>query len=336
MDEDTTDEATLSHAECEVLHDRPPLVKAIEWVGTHPFATGVLAILGILGFILSIYSFAQGQVQAEADQKVQEALTDQVGTVQQDLQKVPGVVPEAADFDPVIASVNPIDDADNITFSNDFLTKITPEMTARDRYDLLRWLQTNDGQSFSEIFVASFAVKSVAQRDFVQIAPYLIVQVGSVSEIPQNMTLLDLGERGGAASIRDFSSAILPKAGYYYAPLVNGDNMEIRSDVDYFTLMPGEPEEFVLWLNSVSGYIYNMRIGVQYRYKDRHGVHWVTNFFRNGAPNHLIRAYGHNGDAEYKLYREASPEAVRAMSQRNDDFESLVGKGRVFNPRQVY
>jgi len=41
-------------------------VRVIEWIGTHPFATGLMAVIGIIGFVFSIYTFAVDQADTAA------------------------------------------------------------------------------------------------------------------------------------------------------------------------------------------------------------------------------------------------------------------------------
>lgn len=55
-------------------------VRVIEWVGTHPFATGLMAVLGIIGFVFSIYTFVVDQADSKASsaqaEKMQGSIID--------------------------------------------------------------------------------------------------------------------------------------------------------------------------------------------------------------------------------------------------------------------
>ncbi|WP_172807055.1 hypothetical protein [Citromicrobium sp. RCC1897] len=42
-----------------------PIVGLIEWVGSHPFATGVMALLGLAGTVLSVYGFEIDRTEAQ-------------------------------------------------------------------------------------------------------------------------------------------------------------------------------------------------------------------------------------------------------------------------------
>lgn len=53
----------------------------IEFVGTHPFATGLMAILGIVGFVLSVISFSMDIENAAQSQADTDALKKDLGAV---------------------------------------------------------------------------------------------------------------------------------------------------------------------------------------------------------------------------------------------------------------
>lgn len=61
-------------------------VRVIEWIGTHPFATGLMAVLGIIGFVFSIYTYVvdQADTQASAAQaeEMQSSITDLSATTE--------------------------------------------------------------------------------------------------------------------------------------------------------------------------------------------------------------------------------------------------------------
>ncbi len=55
--------------------------KAIEFCGKHPFATGLLAILGIIGFMISIKGYSVDRDEAASTTKQVESVSNQIKTL---------------------------------------------------------------------------------------------------------------------------------------------------------------------------------------------------------------------------------------------------------------
>jgi len=55
--------------------------KVIEFCGKHPFATGLLAILGIIGFIISVKGYRVDRQEAESTTQQVESVSNQIKTL---------------------------------------------------------------------------------------------------------------------------------------------------------------------------------------------------------------------------------------------------------------
>ena len=144
------------------------------------------------------------------------------------------------------------------------------------------------------------------------------------------------GERGSASEVRSFEADLLPTPGKQFAALVNGDDGSIRTDVDYFTLSPKEPEEFFLSLNYVPGYIYKYRVGVHYRFKGRDDIHWLTGPIRAGIPNYpLPVAEFETGEFTVRDHPDYRAEMTDEVPSRSTALLHAVEAGKVFKPEQL-
>jgi hypothetical protein len=294
----------------------------VEMCGRHPFATGLFALLSVVGLFFSFVGFGVDQVRSQRDaqdsaamQSSLERIEDSVGTI------APAVEP--AGFDPVEST--PLDLAtitDNAIFPRRYMGK------PRD------WIQANVDESFANIPFVSFSLKSVASEEFVQIAPYLVVDVSAVDPVASEQAVIYEGERGGAAVLWEFSAAIVPEVGLQFAPLVNEDG-SYRTGVDYFSLMPREPAEFFLGMSFVAGYVYTLRIGIPYKYKGRRELHWLSQPLRAGVPAYELPVAGFDGSYEIARHPDFDPRQFDAVVSRARENLLAVSASKLFPPSQI-
>ena len=93
------------------------------------------------------------------------------------------------------------------------------------------------------------------------------------------------GERGGGGVLREFRIHLIPVEGIQVAPMFDTMNGgQYVTGLDYLSIEPGEVEEYVLYLKSVPGYIYDYRLGLQVKFNGSHFVVWDNNDFHHGVP----------------------------------------------------
>ncbi|MGH1422542.1 MAG: hypothetical protein ACRBEQ_12055 [Hyphomonas sp.] len=315
-----------------------PVKALIEECGRHPFVTGLFAIIGVCGFVFSIYAFGVDRADSRASSDKQDQELANIERLGDTVSNLPGATEEPADFDPLVAHFDPAKRAsfnDNIVFSSRHKGRLNDDLKYNDFGDMRDWLYQNDPEAFAHEWVMSFNVTSQADLDFTQIAPYLVVDVLEVRPVPDDMILFYVSERGAGASVREFSAAIPPEKGRYYAPLIDTYTGERRTDVDYFTLMPREPEEFIFWPSIDAGFIYEMRIGLHYKYKQKHRIHWVTPIFRNGIPKDPLPVWDFSRTYEIKASPDAEFDDPAATKAKADANNAYVAAGKVFRPDQL-
>lgn len=296
----------------------------IEMCGRHPFATGLFAILGVFGLGFSLFAFGVDQIQSWNSAEETAGMQKSLNRMENTVAIIAKPKQEPANFDPVESTQLEISTiTDNAIFPQRYM--------GRSR----NWIQANVEESFSEIPFLSFSLKSAANKDFLQIAPYLLIDVAAVDPIGPDLAAIYQGERGGAAQVREFSAAVIPKVGLQFAPLVNGDDGTFRTDVDFFSLMPREPEEFFLGINFVPGYIYTFRIGIHYKYKDRHGVHWLNQPLRAGVPTYELPVAGFDElDFQTTYYPDFHDDTEALTSQARENLHAVYAS-KVFKPSQI-
>jgi hypothetical protein len=290
----------------------------VEMCGRHPFATGLFALMGIVGLAFSFFTFVVDQAQTKKDSAETAEIRSSVLRLEQAV--IESTPPEETmGFDPLTSDTKPIEEQiDNITFNRSFANRS------------ISWIFENVPESFSEYFIMEFSIRSQAEKDFVQVAPYLVIEVQNVEAIPDDIVTIDQSERGGAAAVREFQASVVPRRGFQFAPLIDSVTGDYRNDVDYFSLMPREPEEFVLNFSFVPGHIYTLRIGAPYKYKGRVGVHWMTQSFRAGVPDTELPVK--TWESEYVLgphphFRAGEAERVRVDAGAHD---RRVAESKVF------
>jgi hypothetical protein len=294
----------------------------IEMCGRHPFATGLFALLSVVGLFFSFVGFGVDQVRSQRDALDSAAMQSSLERIEDSVDTMAPAA-EPAGFDPVEST--PLDLAtitDNAIFPRRYMGK------PRD------WIQANVDESFASIPFLSFSLKSVAGEDFVQLAPYLVVDVAAVAPVPPSLAVIYEGERGGASELWEFSAAIVPEVGFQFAPLIN-DDQTFRTDVDYFSLMPREPAEFVLGMSFVPGYVYTLRIGVPYKYKGRHQLHWLSGTLRAGVPVDPLPVAGFDGSFEIASHPDFEPRDYDAVATDARKNLRAISASKLFPPSQV-
>lgn len=181
----------------------------------------------------------------------------------------------------------------------------------------------------------SFSLSSIANKSMVQIAPYLVIDVIDARALEMPMVALYEGERGGAEILREFQARLLPVQGIQIAPLSSRN----VAAVDFFSLTPGEVEEFFLNVSTLPGYRVVFRVGIQYRYEGSDNVVWLDKQFEYGLPKTQIpislwsKAYevAYHPDFYPENSEQYYPEYVRYWTATRQ----FINSKRVFLPSQI-
>lgn len=295
----------------------------IEMCGRHPFATGLFALLSVVGLLFSFVGFGVDQVRSQRDAQDSAALQSSLERIEDSVGTIASPAAEPAGFDPVESTPLELSTiTDNAIFPRRYIGK------PRD------WIQANVDESFANIPFISFSLKSVASEEFVEVAPYLVVDVAAVDPVASDLAVIYEGERGGAAFLWEFSAAIVPEVGLQFAPLVN-EGGSFRTDIAYFSLMPREPAEFFLGMTFVPGYVYTLRVGVPYKYKGRRGLHWLSETLRAGVPAHELPVAGFDGNFEIARHPDFDPHQSDAVISRARENRLAASASKLFPPSQV-
>ena len=275
----------------------------IEAAGRHPFATGLFAILGVVGFFFSLYTYTVDRREARAGDAQGAAIAEQLADVSARVAAQDADAADARRADPLIVSFE--EASDNVVFVAG--TGLTDRpLRADEAYGLMTRVAAGEPH-FSSTPYFDFSVRSDADKLHVQIAPYLVLDVRKVTRIdPVRLASLYDAGRGGAAVVRTFAGDLVPLEGMHIAPLVE-EETNAYPRIDYLTLAPGETEEFFLTLSYVPGYVYEFRIGLQTRFGSRAGVTWLPGTFSRGIPLGEMRVYDFSGE---RFETKAFPDAV--------------------------
>ncbi len=125
-------------------------------------------------------------------------------------------------------------------------------------------------------------VTSQAEQEAVTLPPYLVVEVTEARPMPEESKYVVYPAGVGGAQLRHFTATLSPeREGIFYAPqwtpetTLKPASPGYRPEVqDTFTLTPGNKEFLLLELTMLPGYYYDVRVGVQYSYKDEQRVEW--------------------------------------------------------------
>jgi len=294
----------------------------IEMCGRHPLATGIFALIGIFGLGFSFFTFAVDQMDAVKDAETTQTMQASMDRVENTVGALaPAAEPEQ--FDP-ISSHAEVNSLDNVVFPREHMGKS------------LEWIEANVPAAFGEIPVLGFSVKSMADSEYVQFAPYLVVDVLRIEPIGGNIAAIYHGERGDGGELRHFAGVLLPQTGYQFAPLIDSATGELRSGIDYFRLAPKEPEELRLDLSYSPDFVYTFRVGIHFRYKGADRIHWMGNTFRSGIPSRVLPLAGfENTDfkpAVHPSMEWLEPARLRARAASD---RAAADAGAVFTPRRL-
>ena len=271
----------------------------IEFCGRHPFATGLFALLGIVGLVLSIQGYILDRSESRQTTKDIISVSDSLSMINKRLIEDNSALKDENIDVPVTINLQG-KYIDNIVFnaSNRVVKKV---MNTSEAESVMRNIMKSEEYSTYDPFY-SFSVSSIANKNFVQIAPYLLIDVYNVRRIEDQLAGFYFGERGGSAVLREFSATIFPKEGIQVAPMINTMKRSYVDDVDYLSLEPGEVEEFMLYLDYMPGYYYNFRIGIQIKFNGINSVVWDANNFHRGIPVEEIPIYGFTSNTFNKKY----------------------------------
>ena len=275
----------------------------VEMCGRHPFATGLFAILGVIGLMFSVYAFS-------VDRSESRETTVQIGSVADSLATVGQRIAESAPEVKDQALEVPIElnwegeYLDNVVFpvSNPIVSR---ELSFEETEAALLSMQDEEAISSYDPFY-SFSISAVSNKGFVQVAPYLLIDVFSVEPIDDDLAGIYLGERGGSAVLREFSANLFPQEGIQVAPLINtGEGDPYDTGVDFLSLEPGEVEEAMLYMSYMPGYYYDFRIGLQVKFNAVNSVVWDERVFHRGVPATEIPMVSYQGKFVPALHPDA-------------------------------
>lgn len=305
----------------------------VEMCGRHPFATGLFALIGLFGLLFSFFQFAVDQQQNADDDKVASVTQAKVGVAVEKVAQVgskvdalaEAVVDEDPSIVPVAAEIGKIEWAyDNISFPASNIDKYGESAGIAS-------ILSTEKDAFGNVSFVSFTMRSTLNQEFARVAPYVVADVADVKAIPDNIATLYEGGRGDGGVLYYFKLQVLPERGLQVAPLVRAGSDEPRTDLQYFKLAPREPEEAMLDIRYVPGYVYRLRLGLQYRSSAGDRIVWITPYFRAGLPDglHPVRTSG----AEYQTALHPDMEFSDANATRKlaKQYKTFVARQPLFN-----
>ncbi|MCQ8186217.1 hypothetical protein [Parvularcula maris] len=307
--------------------------RMVEACGRHPFATGLFALLGIFGLVFSFYTYGVDRQESAEGTKQIEALDAAIEEVRQEVARQDPGRRDAGLADPLIIEVRDV--IDNVTFQAAEESLARLELSADDATSWMERIEAEE-RHFSSTPDLWFTLRSPADRNFVQLAPYLLIDVQQVSRLaPDKLAAIFDGGRGAEGAVREFDGVLLPQEGLQAAPLMDGEGG--YAGADYLTLSPGEMEEAFLTLGFVPGYVYRFRIGVQWRFDGRDGVSWLPGSYLRGVPAEPLPVYDYTSS---RFVRRMHPDAmsdggpVRAetLRERSAAHAEQVAGAKVFTP----
>ena len=311
----------------------------VEACGRHPFATGLFALLGVFGLIFSIYTYFADRAASAQSSATQATISEDVADIGAKVDNLPGAMPEPSGFVPISGKLDPYDyGRDNWMFDQDLLPEVQQALKfseyggLENSHEVGAALEAKS-ESISDIPFFEFSLSSEASRKFVQVAPYLVLDVQKVTKL-SNVAMLYVGERGDAAQIRHFSGTVPAKKGFHYAPLTDPMTGKYRNDIDFFNIQPGETEEFFLEYSLAPGYAYSMRVGVHYKYDGVHQIYWVTPVYSVAVPKGSIPIISYDGKTNKQEYdgNFYSSDQIEKLASQNRDRAFRSG---LFNPGHI-
>jgi len=198
---------------------------------------------------------------------------------------------------------------DNVVFdaSNPLVATSMTHQQADAAMEMIK--QSTDYSSSDPYY--SFSVSSIADKNFVQIAPYLLFDVYNVEPINQKLAAIFSPGRGGGAVLREFNGTMIPVEGIQVAPMWDAMEGDYNRSIDFITLAPGEVEEFFLTLTFLPDYYYDFRIGLQIKFNGQNSIVWTERSFLRGYPSQKMPLYNYSGNA---FALEYHPDADRDVT----------------------
>jgi len=318
--------------------------RGIEECGKHPFATGLFALLGVFGLLFAFYDFNVSQSQAEENTQAQADIRQELEEMRATVAELQSVEEDQDDFVPLEAALfSDAIEADNLIFSSAFVNDRSVSFKSEDINDTIEELYKKDPNSFFDIFSVSFNVTSTTDRNYVQLAPYLVIDVRSAKPEPDETVQIYLGGRGAGKVVREFNIILEPYEGLQFAAVYGSSFRDEDQSIDYFNLSPREPEEFILNINSKPGIVYEMRVGIHYKYRNKHRIHWVTPFVRHGLTAHRSPTWTWGSNEAFAPPEEEAfvlDPSIMAKNEaqtrkRIEDDRQFVEGGKVFRPSMI-
>lgn len=252
------------------------LKRGVEYCGKHPFATGLFALVGVVGLLISVYGFTLDRQEASDTSQQVVSLEDDVEALADNVTSLDPNVRDAAINVPVRIDFGRWgDEIDTVIFEDQIIDPDIKLSGPAASAEMNRIYNEHDAYSSSPFF--NFSVSSVADKNFVQVAPYLLVDVVKASPLPKNLAAMYLGQRGGAAEIREFRGVLVPAEGIQVVPLRQRPNSQ---RVDFLTLQPGEVEEVHLELSYYPDTAFEFRLGVQTKFMGAPVIVWSDRVHR--------------------------------------------------------
>ena len=178
----------------ERIHSHLWLVRsAIEFIGKHPFATGLLGLLAVLGFIIAVFSY-------KVDRQEAQETTDQIATVQSGMDQVVEHIYSSC-ISPPCWSLSDLMRVSTVGRSKDFIdTKLPPAEFVRDK----QFLYLVEGCEIRIEYrsdAVSYISAALVQREKTEGGEYK--RISCPFKIPRIMHPSSYGDNLGAAKYSD-------------------------------------------------------------------------------------------------------------------------------------
>lgn len=300
---------------------------AVEFCGKHPFATGLFALLGIAGLGFSMYGFSLDREDAiVTGNQISDGVEITVNALDPDRQDSLLNDPIEIDFG------NAGDTIDTIIFRTS--DRVFPAGTKFDDDQKSALLNLyGEEYTYSSTPFINFSISSKADKHFVQIAPYIIIDVNKVQDLDFDISAAYLGERGGGAILREFYGTVMPIRGTQIAPL---DQSGYTTKIDFMTLEPGEVEEFHVELDFMPEVAVSFRLGIQVKFKGDQQVIWTDRVFhRANTIREIPLVTWGSSEFEVRPYPDGEYADVDLLRSRYSDQLNIYKSSRVFHLGQV-
>lgn len=314
--------------------------QGIEFCGKHPFATGLFALIGVFGLFVSIYGFVLDRGEANETERQITELDEKVRNLDTNISELDPDSRDSAINTPIrIDFGNGGDAIDTVIFDQSELSTY-PESVDHETKSKIEDLKIKDmNRIYAELDSVSstpffnFSVSSVADKNFVQIAPYVLVEVIEVKQPKMQLAAYNLVERGGAGVLREFFGALVPVEGLQVAPLMQDFTSQ---RIDFITLEPGEVEEFHLSLRYFPDYWFEFRIGLQLKFSGKTITVWADRTHRRGSVNGSLPVITWSDNApRVQALPDGEDASPQSLSEDYRDYIQRYRANRVFNVEEA-